>query len=223
MVARNTRAEIRRLTRCFGRVLVVDIAGPPGKTLPIGSLYRAIAASTLQEGREGRVITGFFWAFPLKLGWSRLSRRCGGPSAGGRGRCGGRRRGGAAWTRGGRGSGGGLREEPQVTAKRIRRLLLPLAGTPVLARTVRRCVAAVSPVRYVTMSSGHGVDERGVAGALPEAAAGRRVPDQYREWRDVLPASLGGSAPAALLDQVCDLDLSVLEAVELPRGFGRDG
>ena len=47
--------------------------------------------------------------------------------------------------------------------------------------------------------------------------------DQYREWRGALPASLAGSATAALLDQVCDLDLSELEAVELPRGFGRDG
>ena len=41
-----------------------------------------------------------------------------------------------------------LREEPQLTAKRIRRLLLPLAG-PVPARTVRRYVArlktAVAP------------------------------------------------------------------------------
>ena len=34
---------------------------------------------------------------------------------------------------------------------------------------------------------------------------------------------LAGSATAELLEQVCDLDLSVLEAVELPRGFGRDG
>ncbi len=45
---------------------------------------------------------------------------------------------------------------------------------------------------------------------------------QYREWRDALPESLAGSATAELLE-VCDLDLSVLEAVELPRGFGRDG
>ena len=41
-----------------------------------------------------------------------------------------------------------LREEPKVTAKRIHRLLLPLAG-PVPARTVRRYVAelraAVAP------------------------------------------------------------------------------
>ena len=47
--------------------------------------------------------------------------------------------------------------------------------------------------------------------------------DQYRAWRDALPQSLDGSATAGLLEQVCDLDLSVLEAVELPRGFGRDG
>ena len=47
--------------------------------------------------------------------------------------------------------------------------------------------------------------------------------DQYREWRDALPESLAGSATAELLDQVCDLDLSELEAVELPKGFGRDG
>ena len=47
--------------------------------------------------------------------------------------------------------------------------------------------------------------------------------DQYRAWRDALPESLAGSATAALLEQVCDLDLSELEAVELPRGFGRDG
>ena len=46
--------------------------------------------------------------------------------------------------------------------------------------------------------------------------------DQYRAWQDALPASLAGSATAALLEQVCELDLSVLEAVELPRGFGRD-
>ena len=46
--------------------------------------------------------------------------------------------------------------------------------------------------------------------------------DQYREWRDALPESLAGSATAELLEHVCDLDLSVLDAVELPRGFGRD-
>lgn len=47
--------------------------------------------------------------------------------------------------------------------------------------------------------------------------------DQYRAWRDASPESLAGSATAELLDHVCDLDLSELEAVEPPRGFGPDG
>lgn len=40
---------------------------------------------------------------------------------------------------------------------------------------------------------------------------------------NALPETLAGSATAALLEQVCELDLSVLEPVEFPRGFGRDG
>ena len=47
--------------------------------------------------------------------------------------------------------------------------------------------------------------------------------DQYRAWQDALPEPLAGSATAELLKEVCDLDLSELEVVELPRGFGRDG
>ena len=46
--------------------------------------------------------------------------------------------------------------------------------------------------------------------------------EQYREWRDALPQSRARSATAELLEQVCDLHVSVLEAVELPRNFGRD-
>lgn len=37
--------------------------------------------------------------------------------------------------------------------------------------------------------------------------------EQYREWRDALPESLAGSATAELPEQVCDLDLSVLEGL----------
>ena len=108
----------------------------------------------------------------------------------------------------------------------------------------------LSLVRYVTVWGGRGVDERGAAGALPGATAGRRVPDPVpaaggpevaataveRRGADApgaagpvpgvgdgLPESLAESATAALLDEVCDLDLSELEAVELPKGFGRDG
>ena len=52
------------------------------------------------------------------------------------------RRGCAAWTRGGSRSRSGSDQDRRLTAKRIRRLLLPLAG-PVAARTVRRYVAAL--------------------------------------------------------------------------------
>ena len=47
--------------------------------------------------------------------------------------------------------------------------------------------------------------------------------EQYRQWRDVLPESLAGSGTAELLEQVCDLDLSVLEYLQVVvRVFVRD-
>ena len=63
--------------------------------------------------------------------WSSRPRRRGRP-----------RRGCAAWTRGGEQIAQWLDQDRRLTAKRIRRLLLPLAG-PVAARTVRRYVAAL--------------------------------------------------------------------------------
>jgi hypothetical protein len=48
--------------------------------------------------------------------------------------------------------------------------------------------------------------------------------DQFEEWRDKLPSSLANSATAEALDAVLELrgDIEDLQAVELPRGFGRD-
>jgi hypothetical protein len=45
---------------------------------------------------------------------------------------------------------------------------------------------------------------------------------EYRDWLEALPESLEDSATAAALRAICDLDLSGLESVEPPRGFGRD-
>src|SRR5471030_3426177 len=45
---------------------------------------------------------------------------------------------------------------------------------------------------------------------------------EYRDWLDTLPPSLESSATAEELRAICDLDLSELESVEPPRGFGRD-
>lgn len=45
---------------------------------------------------------------------------------------------------------------------------------------------------------------------------------QYRDWQDGLPDNLHGSALADRLQAIAELDLSELEAIELPRGYGRD-
>ena len=48
--------------------------------------------------------------------------------------------------------------------------------------------------------------------------------DQFEEWRDKLPSSLANSATTEALDAVLELRGHVedLQAVELPKGFGRD-
>ena len=44
----------------------------------------------------------------------------------------------------------------------------------------------------------------------------------YQSWLDALPSSLADSATADALRAICDLDLSELQGIEPPRGFGRD-
>ena len=44
----------------------------------------------------------------------------------------------------------------------------------------------------------------------------------YQAWSDALPDNLADSATAAALAAICEIDLSELEAVEPPRGYGRD-
>jgi hypothetical protein len=46
--------------------------------------------------------------------------------------------------------------------------------------------------------------------------------DQYRAWLDNLPASLEGSRLAEKLQTIVELDLEELQAIETPRGYGRD-
>ena len=44
----------------------------------------------------------------------------------------------------------------------------------------------------------------------------------YRSWLDSLPPNAAWSDTAGALRAICDLDLSDLNSVEPPRGFGRD-
>jgi hypothetical protein len=45
---------------------------------------------------------------------------------------------------------------------------------------------------------------------------------EYLAWLEALPANLRDSAIAESLQAMCDLDLGELQAIEPPRGFGRD-
>ena len=73
----------------------------------------------------------------------------------------------------------------------------------------------------------------------PPAAPARRLPprpsrwaaavatlialqDEYRAWLDNLPDNLEGSRLAEKLEALAELDLAKLQAVESPRGYGRD-
>jgi hypothetical protein len=45
---------------------------------------------------------------------------------------------------------------------------------------------------------------------------------EYAAWLENLPANLQDTATAEALIAICDFDLSELQAIEPPRGFGRD-
>jgi hypothetical protein len=44
----------------------------------------------------------------------------------------------------------------------------------------------------------------------------------YAAWMEALPDSLQDGATADALRAVCDIDLTELQAIDPPRGFGRD-
>ena len=44
----------------------------------------------------------------------------------------------------------------------------------------------------------------------------------YAAWFETLPDTLRDTTTAEALQAICDIDLSDLQAVEPPRGFGRD-
>src|SRR5438552_14945969 len=46
--------------------------------------------------------------------------------------------------------------------------------------------------------------------------------NEYRAWLDVLPDNLAGSRLAEKLQAIAELDLEELQAVDPPRGYGRD-
>ena len=66
------------------------------------------------------------------------------------------------------------------------------------------------------------------AGMTPPAFAGAGFAEltesqgHYATWLEALPTNLQDSALATALQAICDLDLTELQAIDPPRGFGRD-
>jgi hypothetical protein len=54
------------------------------------------------------------------------------------------------------------------------------------------------------------------------AAVAALIDLQYRAWLVNLPASLDGSRLADKLQAIVELDLDELQAIDIPRGYGRD-
>jgi hypothetical protein len=66
-------------------------------------------------------------------------------------------------------------------------------------------------------------DQRSRARCWHDAVAElTKLQAQYAAWLAALPVNLQDSALADALQAICDLDLTELESVAPPRGFGRD-
>lgn len=66
-------------------------------------------------------------------------------------------------------------------------------------------------------------DHRGRARRWDDHVAGLvQAQIEFAAWLETLPDSLQDSATAEALRAICDLDLSELQAIVPPRGFGRD-
>jgi hypothetical protein len=87
------------------------------------------------------------------------------------------------------------------------------------AQAANRAAAAPAPaIRFRRPADHRGRGQRW-RDAVAELAA---LQAHYASWLDALPDSLRETATAEALQAICDLDLADLQAIEPPRGFGRD-
>ena len=92
-------------------------------------------------------------------------------------------------------------------------------------RARRKVTAAAAPTKPVVVRYRRPADRR----SRPERWADAvqtlvDMLDRFQTWRDNLPSSLADSPTAEALDAVLELRAHVedLQAVQLPKGFGRD-
>jgi hypothetical protein len=83
----------------------------------------------------------------------------------------------------------------------------------------RAARAAARPVIYYQRAA----DRRSRARRWHDAVAVLlALQGEYRAWLEALPESLQDGATAEALRAIDDLDLDEIQAIEPPRGFGRD-
>jgi hypothetical protein len=83
----------------------------------------------------------------------------------------------------------------------------------------RAARAAGVPVSRTRRPADHRSRARRWHDAVAELA---ELQAQYAAWLDALPDNQQDGATADALRAICDLDLVELQAIEPPRGFGRD-
>ena len=83
----------------------------------------------------------------------------------------------------------------------------------------RAARAAGVPVTRTRRPSDHRSRAQRWRDAVAELSA---LQDQYAAWLEALPTGLQDSATAEALQAICEFDLADLQAIEPPRGFGRD-
>ncbi len=71
--------------------------------------------------------------------------------------------------------------------------------------------------------TGRPADRRGRARRWRDAVAElTTLQVQYAAWLEALPVNQQDGALAEALQAICDIDLTELQAIDPPRGFGRD-
>lgn len=83
----------------------------------------------------------------------------------------------------------------------------------------RAAHAAGAPVSRMRRPADHRSRARRWTDAVAELT---ELQAQYAAWLEALVDSLRDSATAVALQAICELDLTELQAIEPPRGFGRD-
>jgi hypothetical protein len=94
----------------------------------------------------------------------------------------------------------------------------PMTGAERQARR-RAARAAGVPVVRMRQPNDHRSRVQRWRDAVAELTALQR---QYAAWLDAVPTSLQDSATADALQAICDLELAEIQAIDPPRGFGRD-